>query len=55
MKKKIIIISAAILSVLIFVTVFLFINTKPVTSKEKAYTQRIEVPSGTTIKGISNF
>lgn len=53
MKKKIIIISAAILSVLIFVTVFLFINTKPVTSKQKAYTQRIEVPSGTTIKGIS--
>ena len=53
MKKKILIISSTILSILILVTVFLFINTKPVTSKEKAYTQRIEVPSGTTIKGIS--
>ena len=53
MKRKILITVLAIVSVLIFSSIYLFICTKAVSSEQNSYTQRIEVPSGTTIKGIA--
>ena len=53
MKRKILITVLAVLSILIFSSIYLFVCTKAVSSEQNAYTQRIEVPSGTTIKGIS--